>query len=442
MSVAIRLSLLIGLFVATPLMAEEPALSLLALYDASRLNDATYQVAGHDYDASRQEQAIGRSGLLPQVGISARYGHGGQFEKQSPANSQDDQYASDSVALTVTQPLFDKGRWAAYEQAKARGQLGEVQHDSADQALFDRVVQAYFDLAQVENDLALTTQQKAAIEGLAKQSQRLFEAGEGTITDLAEAQARLDSTRALEIQLQAQHRSALRRLSGRSGISVTQIPPMQDQVPPAALLAPEQDLDYWMAKADGSAAVLGVSRASIKIAEANLRQQKAQHYPTVALSGRVARIDQSDINELSQRQSTYYVGVVLDIPLYQGGGVSASSEKARAALESARSGYDAQLQQLSEDVEVNYLGVVAGFEKIKALVTAVRSSETALTSAQKGYGAGVRSTVDILDAQQRVFSAKRDLLDTKLAMLQSYVNLHTRTGQMTRRELEKVQALF
>lgn len=442
MIVSMRIALLLSVFCSAPLLAAEPPLSLVALYDASRLNDATYKVATHDYEASRQEEAIGRSGLLPQVAINSRYGHGGQFENQPSTSSQDDQFASDSVALTVIQPLFDKGRWASYEQAKARGQLGEVQHEGADQELFDRVVQAYFDLAQVENELKLTTQQKASVEGLAKQSKRLFEAGEGTITDLEEAQARLDSIRALEIQLQAQHRSALRKLAGRSGIPVSEIPQMQEQAPAAALLAPEQDLDYWLIKADQAASALGISRASIKVAEANLQQQKAGHYPTVALSGRLARVGQSDINDNTQRQSTYYVGVVIDIPLYQGGGVSASSEKARATLESARSSYDAQLQQMNEDLELNYLGVLAGFEKSKALVTAVRSSQTALKSAEKGYEAGVRSTVDILDAQQRLYSAKRDLLDTKLAMLQSYVNLHTRTGQMTRRELEKVQGLF
>lgn len=442
MTVCARIALLFAVFCSCRLLAAEQPLSLLDLYDASRLNDATYQVAGHDYEASRHEVAIGRSGLLPQVSINSRYGHGGQLEKESPANSQDDQYASDSVALMVSQPLFDKGRWASYEQAKARAQLGEVQHEGADQALFDRVVQAYFDLAQVENELQLTTQQKASIEALAKQAQRLFEAGEGTVTDREEAQARLDSIRALEIQLQAQHRAALRKLSGRAGIAVSEIPPMQKQAPAAALLTPEQDLDYWMIKADQAASTLGVSRASIKVAEANLKQQKAQHYPTVALSGRLSRVEQSDISDTSQRQSTYYLGVVIDIPLYQGGGVSASSEKARATLESARSNYDAQLQQLNEDVELNYLGVVAGFDKVKALVTAVHSSQVALKSAEKGYQAGVRSTVDILDAQQRLFSAKRDLLDTKLAMLQSYVNLHTRTGQMTRSQLEKVQGLF
>jgi protease secretion system outer membrane protein len=54
----------------------------------------------------------------------------------------------------------------------------------------------------------------------------------------------------------------------------------------------------------------------------------------------------------------------------------------------------------------------------------------------------VRSTVDILDAQQRVFQARRDLLNTKLDMLQSYVSLHTHTGQMNRAVLEQVQSLF
>lgn len=441
MTVRGRIALL-SLFWSCRLWASDGQLSLVDLYDGSRQNDATYQVANHDYEASRQEEAIGRSGLLPQVGINSRYGHGGQFEKQSQSSSQNNQFAADTITLSVSQPLFDKGRWASYEQAKARGKLGEMQYDGAGQGLFDRVVQAYFDVAQVENELKLTTQQKASIEALAKQSKRLFEAGEGAITDIEEAQARLDLVRAQEIELQARRLAALRKLSGRSGMAVENIPEMQEQSPATSLLAPEEDLNYWMLKADQAGPTLGVSRASIQLAEANLKLQKSGHYPTLALTGQLARVDQSNLNEFSERQSTYYVGVVLDIPLYQGGGVSASTERARSALDSARSGYDAQAQQLAEDIEANYLGVVAGFEKSKALVTAVRSNQSALQSAEKGYQAGVRSTVEILDAQQRLYSAKRDLLDTKLAMLQSYVNLHTRTGQMTRSELQTVQGLF
>jgi len=431
----------IALIWACPLWASDPELSLIELYDASRQNDASYEVAGHDYQASRQEEAIGRGGLLPRVGINTRVGRGGQLGGETQVN-QNDQFSADTYTLAVSQPLFDKGLWAFYEQSKARGKMGEVQYEGAGQGLFDRVVEAYFEVARVENELKLAIQQKSAIEGLAKQSKRLYEAGEGAITDTDEAQARLDLIRAQEIELQAQHLAALRRLSGRAGIAVARIAAMQEQLPPRNLLLAEESLGYWMRKAKQNSPLLEVRRASIQLAEADLKLQKAGHYPTVALTGQLAHTDKSDLNEFSQRQSTYYVGLLVDIPLYQGGVVSASAERAHSALNGAHSEYDAERQQLAEDIERDYLGVVTGLEKSKAMLTAVHSNERALTSAEKGYQAGVRSTVEILDAQQRLFAAKRDLLNTKLVMLQSYVSLHTRTGQMTRAVLQEVQGLF
>ena len=101
-----------------------------------------------------------------------------------------------------------------------------------------------------------------------------------------------------------------------------------------------------------------------------------------------------------------------------------------------------QRQQLAEDIGADCLGVAAGFIMSKAMQRAVESNQRALTSTEKGFQGGVRSTVDILDAQQRVFQARRDLLNTKLEMLQSYVSLHTHTGQMNRGVLEQVQSLF
>lgn len=433
---------IIALIWTSQAWAGGPELSLIELYDASRHSDASYQVAGYSYQASQQEEAIGRGGLLPQLGINSRVGRGGGLGNESIAANQSNQFSADNVSLVLSQPLFDKGRWAVYEQSKARGQLGGAQYENAVQSLFDRVLEAYFDVARVESELKLATQQKMAIEGLSKQTKRLLEAGEGTVTDTEEAQARLDLICAQEIELQARLRAALRKLSGRAGIVVTHIVSMQEHLPASNLLSVDEDLNYWLLKARQVGPELDIKRASIQLAEADLKLQQAGHYPTLALSGELSRTSKSDLNEFSQRQSNYYVGVLVDIPLYQGGAINASVERAHSALSGAHAEYSAEQQQLSEDVERDYLGVVAGFEKSKAMLTAVRSSLRALTSAEKGYQAGVRSTVDILDAQQRLFAAKRDLLNTRLVMLQSYVNLHTRTGQMNRAVLQEVQGVF
>lgn len=422
--------------------AEEAPVSLLNAYDSSLHNDPTYQAANFDYQASQQEEDIGLAGLLPQVSVSSRYGETKQLRQQSENSSLGDSSASDALNLNARQVLYDKARVAFYDQSKARGKVGSALYDDASQELFSRVAEAYFDVARQDNELKLATQQKAAIEGLVRQTRRLFEAGDGTITDTEEAQARLDLVKAQEIEFRARMRAALHKLSGRAGLVVEQISALQDNLPPNVMLEAPQDLLYWQQKALQAAPKLDARRASIEVAEAELKTQKAGNYPTLSLVSELSNTSQDSIDPNIQRQSSYYVGLSMDLPIYSGGGVSASINKSQYALSGAMSQYDSGAQQISEDIERDYLGVVSGYDKCKALQTAVKSNQRALDSAEKGYQAGVRSTVDILNAQQVLYAAKRDLLNSKLLMLQSYVSLHVQTGLMHRGVLEQVQRLF
>jgi protease secretion system outer membrane protein len=432
-----------GWLVMVPAWAADPGFSLTAAYDASRVNDPTLQSAGHAYAASQHEEDIGRGGLYPQVSLSSRYGSGGRTdggEDTGYVNSND--YQANNVTLAVQQPLYDKARWAAYQEGKARGQLGVQQFDVAGQSLYDRVAKGYFDVARAENEIKLIAQQKAAISGLVLQSKKLYEGGQGAITDIDEAQARLDLVEAQEAEAQAKRIAALRALSERASVPIEDIQPMREELAASSPIPVEQDLNYWSAIARDASPELAARLAAVKVAEAQTETQRAGHYPTLSLTTQLTRRETRQYQELDPRQDTYYVGVQLDIPLYRGGAVRASVAKAEAQLAGAQSDYDVQRQELAEDIETDYLGVVAGFTKSKAMQRAVESNQRALTSTEKGFQGGVRSTVDILDAQQRVFQARRDLLNNKLDMLQSYVSLHTHTGQMNRAVLEQVQGLF
>ncbi|OOG82396.1 ABC transporter [Pseudomonas sp. A25(2017)] len=443
--VRVLLSLCAGWAAFNPVWAAEGGLSLTAAYDASRLNDPTVQSAAHAFEASRHEEDIGRGGLYPQVSLSSRYGYGygGRTDggdDSSYVNSND--YQANNVTLAAQQPLYDKARWAAYQEGKARGQLGTQVFDVAGQTLYDRVAKGYFDVARAENEIKLIVQQKSAIQGLVVQSKKLYEGGQGAITDIDEAQARLDLVQAQEAEAQARRVAALRALSGRASVPIDDILPMREELAAGSPIPPEQDLPYWTAIAREASPELAARLAAVKVAEAQADSQRAGHYPTLSLTTQLTRRETRQYQELDPRQDTYYVGVQLDIPLYRGGAVRASVAKAEAQLAGAQSDYDVQRQQLAEDIEADYLGVVAGFTKSKAMQRAVESNQRALTSTEKGFQGGVRSTVDILDAQQRLFQARRDLLNTKLDMLQSYVSLHTHTGQMNRAVLEQVQSLF
>jgi protease secretion system outer membrane protein len=447
MSMTYRFRLLVGLcagwVVLIPAFAADAGLSLIAAYDASRLNDPTLKSAAHAYDASQQEEAIGRGGLYPQVSLSSRYGNGGRTDGGSDngyVNSND--YQANNVTLAAQQPLYDKGRWAAYQEGKARGTLGTQQFDAASQSLYDRVTKGYFDVARAENEIKLIAQQKAAISGLVTQSKQLFKSGQGAVTDIDEAQARLDLVEAQETEAQALRVAALRALSGRASVPIDDILPMREELAASSPIPPEQDLPYWTAIARDASPELAARLAAMRVAEAQADTQRAGHYPTLSLTTQATRRETRQYQDLDPRQDTYYVGVQLDIPLYRGGTVRASVAKAEAQLAGAQSDYDVQRLQLSEDVEKDYLGVVAGYAKSKAMQRAVESNQRALISTEKGFQGGERSTADILDSQQRLFQARRDLLNTKLDMLQSYVSLHIHTGQMNRGVLEQVQRLF
>lgn len=442
-SARLLLSLCTGWGAFSPVWASQEALSLTAAYDASRVNDPTVQSAAHAFEASTHEEAIGRGGLYPQVSLTSRYGYGGRTDggdDSSYVNSND--YQSNNVTLAAQQPLYDKGRWAAYQEGKARGQLGTQLFDVAGQTLYDRVAKGYFDVARAENEIKLIAQQKAAINGLVTQSKKLYQGGQGAITDVDEAQARLDLVEAQEAEAQARRVAALRALSGRASVAIDDIQAMGEELPAGTPIPPERDLSYWTDIAREANPELAARLAAVKVAEAQADSQRAGHYPTLSLTSQLSRRENRQYQEQDPRQDAYYVGVQLDIPLYSGGAVRASVAKAEAQVAGAQSDYDVQRQQLAEDIEADYLGVVAGFAKSKAMQRAVESNQRALISTQKGFQGGVRSTMDILDAQQRVFQARRDLLDTKLDMLQSYVSLHTHTGQMNRAVLEQVQNLF
>lgn len=435
--------LLAPLFLPMTLAAQAESLSLLDAYDSALYHDPSFQAATFDYQASQQEEDIGLAPLLPQINASGRYGSTRQLSgRDLDSSTEDPRSTSNTLSLSARQVLYDRAKAAYYAQAKARGRLGESIYDDAFQELFPRVVEAYFEVARQENELELSHQQKIAIEGLVKQTRRLFEVGDGTITDTEEAQARLDLVKAQEIEAKARLQAALHALAGRTGVTVDAIMAMREELPAAPPLQAEENLAFWQQQARLAAPRLDARRDSVSVAEAELRAQKAGHSPQLALVGELNRSDRDNLADDFRRQSSSYVGLSLDVPLYAGGGVSAASRKSQFALSSAQAQLDNEARQLSEDIERSYLGVVSGYAKCKALQTAVHSNQRALQSAEKGYQAGVRSTVDILNAQQILFTTRRDLLNSKLLMLQSLVTLHARSGLMHRGVLQQVETLF
>lgn len=408
------------------------AADLSDIYHQAQSNDAAYASARAAYRGGVEKLPQGRAGLLPQASLNANVLNN---DTQSSVFG-DKNYTSKRVGVTVIQPIYRKQNWEQYEQAKQQVSVAEAQLASAAQDLILRTAQAYFDVLQSQDNINFVRAQKAAIGEQLAQAKRSFEVGTATITDSNEAQARSDLANAQEIaalnDLQIKQR-ALQRIIGK-------LPPKLAVLGDKLQLAPPNpaNMDEWIARAEQGSPALKAQRAGYEIARREVERNRAGHYPTLDAVASYSDNRNQNFGAFQVNAKSAVIGVELNLPLYQGGLVGsrvreavANQDKARADLEDARRQVDLNTSQA-------YLGVTSGEAQVKALEQALLSSQTSLNSTQLGLEVGVRTTVDVLNAQQQLYSAKRDLAAARYNYILSNLRLKAAAGTLSETDLSEV----
>lgn len=416
------------------------AVGLLDLYREARLSDPQYAAAKAERESADALVTQSRGQLLPQVGLS-----GSRIENDQTvatrsalsANRQNYEFTSRYASLNLSQALFRPQLWAGYAQSQAQVLLAEGQFRQAGYELVLRLAQAYFDILLAEDNLALAGEQKAAIAEQLKQAKRYFEAGVGTVTDINEAQARYDTVVAQEIAAANTLEVKVRALEQVVGNVYRQLDRLGGRLElenpaPAAI---EQWLDFAMANNPQ----IKAKEAALEVAEKEVYKNLSGHLPSIDIvASRTRNYDPSytTINTDSWGTS---VGVQLSVPLFSGGAVQGRVDQASALRQKALHELEAAKRAITLSTRQEYLNVVNGVGQVKALEQAVKSNELALYSARKGQEAGVRTSFDVLNAQQLVFSAKRDLAQERYRYVFSRLKLRAAAGLLGEEDVVLIQ---
>ncbi len=133
------------------------------------------------------------------------------------------------------------------------------------------------------------------------------------------------------------------------------------------------------------------------------------------------------------------IGVQLNVPLYQGGAVSSRVREAVANQERARQDLENARRSAALQTREAYLGVTTGLGQVKALQQAVASTQLQLESTKLGQEVGVRTAVDVLNAEQQLSIARRDLAQAALQHHPEPIAAQGRGGQARRGGLGRHQ---
>ena len=442
----------IALLMAGLFAGSVQAADLLQVYRDALGYDAPFASARAATEAGREKLPQGRAGLLPNVGLSASstWNQQDMSLRSSPppqpltTNNFDFRYNSTLYAVQLSQPLFRWQNWVQYDQAKLAVAQAEAGLVGARQDLILRSAQGYFDLLLAQDSLAFAQAQKKAIAEQLAQARRNFEVGTSTIVDTHEAQARFDLATAQEIAAQNDlevKRQALRLLIGkepdtlkplRTGVQIGRPTP--------------DDMQKWVESAEQANANVQIQSLAAEIAEREVSRSRGGHLPTVDLVASYGRNSASNGNNplfLAGSDTTASsIGVQLSMPLFQGGAATSRDRESVALKEKARQDLENTRRNAALSARQAYLGVTSGLAQVKALEAGLTSSQSALDSNKLGYEVGVRINIDVLNAQQQVFSTRRDLARARYDTLVAQLKLKAAAGTLAEEDLQQMNSLL
>ena len=438
--------LLLLLAALSPLGSAQ-AIDLLGAYRDALGYDAQINSARAALNAGRERMPQGRAGLLPSVNMTANTGWNDIDYKTrtEPPTESKAKYNSNGWSLSLSQPLFRWQNWETYKQAELVVVQAEAQYELARQDLILRLAQAYFDVLLAEESLASAQAQKTAIAEQLASAKRNFEVGTSTITDTHEAQARFDLTTAQEIAASNDllvKRQSLRMIIGKD---VEVLKTLRNG---AQIVRPQpDDINQWVSSAETNSLTVQLNRAGLEIASREIQKQRAGHYPTVDLVASRGRSSLSDTLSLGRTlpgsdTDATTVGLQLAIPLFAGGAMSSRDREAAALREKANADLDNARRSAALAARQAYLGVTSGLSQVKALEQAMISSQSALDSNKLGYEVGVRINIDVLNAQQQLYSTRRDLAKSRLDTLTAQLKLKAAAGALNEEDVSSVNGLL
>jgi outer membrane protein len=367
------------------------------------------------------------SGFRPNIALGYERGR----QRVNDANQRWEYGDISDKSLTVSQPIFNGGESLAdFQAAKNRVKAARAQLLDTEQQVFSNAIVAYTDV--VSKQLVLKLNQNN-VEVLHKQfdaTKARFDVGDLTRTDVSQSEARMAKAEADERQALGEYETAkvtFRRIVGYDPPDDLQMPPLPAKLPPSLIQA--------STLAQVANPSLEAAKFLERAASSDVMARTAAVLPDVTLQGSMSRGDRLSSFSGIRRNDDDSIVLNVSIPLYQSGAEWSRIRQARNQAQQARF---ATIDTHDAVVE-NVTRAWHDFHTAQAVITSTqestKSAEVALEGVRQENQYGVRTILDVLNAEQEFFFAKVDLVRAQTAEKTQAYRLLATMGKLTAQDL-------
>jgi len=416
----------------TLLSAPLQAANLIDIFNQAVDNDPVILAARAQQQADSEIVPQSRSTLLPNISLSANT-QTTDRETSGGTNPIDERFNSNGYGAQLTQPLFRADRWFTLSAAKATKKQADALYQNAQQELILRVATAYFNVLRAEDNLTAAISRETAFGQQLEQANERFRVGLIAATDVYEAQAGFDLAKVERISsLEARQNSVatLQSLTNQHYESVDQL----DKSMPVTNPTPSALAD-WIELALANNPQLLATKHQLDAAKQAMHAEKSGHLPTIDAKASYSHSEEGGTSFLGNESDTQVFALEMTLPLFEGGNRNSKVREARYRHEKARQDFENSYRQTREKIQTQHRTVTTDVLRVKARQAALKSSESALEATEGGYQVGTRNIVDVLQAQNSSFNARRDYSNAIYDYLINLLTLKREAGNLSEADL-------
>jgi outer membrane protein len=334
-----------------------------------------------------------------------------------------------ALDLNVTQPLWTSGRTPALVRQAEHTVLSQRAQTVAteEQVLFS-VAQAYLDVVRDQATVELNVNNEQVLRRQLEATNDQFRVGEVTRTDVAQAESRV----ALAVATRVQAEGNLQVSRSNYQRAVGHLPDKLAQPKERVNLPATRDEALALARAQNPNVIIADYTA--KAAEDAVVATRAQLLPQVSIVGDANKSDETqtegrNINSLS-------VIARMTVPLYEAGSVYAQTRAAKQAVSQRRDLLDDARRVAIQSATKDWETIQSGRAQVQSLMSTIRAAEIALEGVRQEAQVGSRTVLDVLNAEQELFTDRVNLVQAQHDLAVAEFDLAQQVGRLTAEEMK------
>jgi len=408
----------------------------------------TIEAARREVDAASARVGQARSGYWPRVSAVASYqrqdpvpevavpggpagpgGGGGQSRSIAirPNNLYDGHFR---VRLT----LYDFGKTASrIEQAEAGRTAAERRVDVERTDLAFQAVQAFYATLLAEARLNVQRDQIDQLKETLAVVRRRQEAGTATDFEVQSTRTRLSAARSRLTRFRSERRrqeAELGRLLG-SAPDARLSRWLSGTIEPALTPADTSriDPDALVEQALRRHPSVRVAKAQVEAARRNVRVADRSDTPTLALDAQ-GGVKNGYPGELNEPRLNESVGILLTVPIFEGGATKRQEEEAQAQVQAAEARLKDVRRKVSTRVEQAASDLRALLDRLASAHQRVEQARTAAELARTRYEAGTITNLELLEAETALQEARLERTEVRYQVVLGRYALQRATGTL------------